>query len=82
MSKSRRAFLSLLQVGRTDYVINDAALAKMRTMNMRAARPLLDKQRLRRVGRKRPACEGDSAWRPTDGAIAQLRWPVSYTALM
>ena len=37
MSKSRRAFLSLLQAGRTDYVVNDAALAKMRTMNMAAA---------------------------------------------
>ena len=37
MSKSRRAFLSLLQAGRTDYVVNDAALAKMRAMNMAAA---------------------------------------------
>jgi len=37
MSKSRRAFLSLLQAGRTDYVVNDAALARMRTMNMAAA---------------------------------------------
>ena len=36
MSKSRRAFLSLLQAGRTDYVVNDAALARMRTMNMAA----------------------------------------------
>ncbi len=36
MSKSRRAFLSLLQAGRTDYIVNDAALAKMRTMNMAA----------------------------------------------
>jgi hypothetical protein len=37
MSKSRRAFLSLLQTGRTDYVVNDAALAKMRTMTKAAA---------------------------------------------
>ncbi len=37
MSKSRRAFLALLQAGRTEYVVNDAALAKMRTMNMAAA---------------------------------------------
>ena len=36
LSKSRRAFLSLLQAGRTDYVINDAALAKMRAMTMAA----------------------------------------------
>jgi hypothetical protein len=37
MSKSRRAFLALLQAGRTEYVVNDAALAKMRTMNRAAA---------------------------------------------
>ena len=37
MSRSRRAFLSLLQAGRTDYVVNDAALARMRAMNMAAA---------------------------------------------
>jgi len=37
MSKSRRAFVSLLQAGRTDHVVNDAALARMRTMNMAAA---------------------------------------------
>lgn len=36
-SKSRRAFLSLLQAGCSDHVINDAALTKMRTMNMAAA---------------------------------------------
>lgn len=37
MAKSRRAFLALLQAGRTDHVVNDAALARMRTMNMAAA---------------------------------------------
>ena len=36
MSKSRRTFLSLLQAGRTDYVVNDAALTKMRSMTMAA----------------------------------------------
>lgn len=37
MSKSRRAFLSLLQAGRTDYVVNEAALTRMRAMNMAVA---------------------------------------------
>ena len=37
MSKTRSVFLSLLQAGRTDFVINDAALAKMRAMDMAAA---------------------------------------------
>ena len=37
MSKSRRAFLALLQAGRTEYVVNDAALARMRRMSMAAA---------------------------------------------
>jgi predicted transposase YbfD/YdcC len=36
MSKSRRTFLSLLQAGRTDYVVNAAALAKMRELAMAA----------------------------------------------
>jgi len=36
MSKSRRNFLSLLQAGRTDYVVNDEALATMRHMSMSA----------------------------------------------
>lgn len=36
-SKSRRAFLGLLQAGRREYVVNDAALARMRGMNMAAA---------------------------------------------
>ena len=36
-SKSRRAFLSLLQAGRTDYVVNDDAITMMRRMNMAAA---------------------------------------------
>jgi hypothetical protein len=36
MSKSRRAFLSLLQAGDTDYVVNDEALAMMHRMNMAA----------------------------------------------
>ena len=36
-SKSRRAFLSLLQAGRTDYVVNDAAITMKRRMNMAAA---------------------------------------------
>jgi len=37
MSKSRRAFLSLLQAGGTDYIVNDAALTRMRTMTMAAS---------------------------------------------
>ena len=36
MSKSRRAFLSLLQAGRTDYVVNDADLTRMRSMALAA----------------------------------------------
>jgi hypothetical protein len=36
-SKSRRAFLSLLQAGRTDHVVNDDAISKMRRMNMAAS---------------------------------------------
>jgi hypothetical protein len=36
-SKSRRAFLSLLQAGCSNHVVNDAALARMRDMNMAAA---------------------------------------------
>ena len=36
MTKSRRAFLSLLQAGRSDYIVNDEALAMMRRMNMAA----------------------------------------------
>jgi hypothetical protein len=35
-TKSRRTFLSLLQAGRTDYVVNDAALTRMRSMAMAA----------------------------------------------
>ena len=35
-SKSRRAFLALLQVGCSHHVVNDAALARMRGMNMAA----------------------------------------------
>ena len=35
-SKSRRAFLLTLQAGRSDYVVNDAALAKMHSMDMAA----------------------------------------------
>jgi hypothetical protein len=35
-SKSRRAFLGLLQAGRSEHIVNDAALAKMRAMNMAA----------------------------------------------
>ena len=34
LSKSRRAFLALLQAGKAQYVINEAALAKMRAMNL------------------------------------------------
>jgi hypothetical protein len=37
MSKTRSVFLSLLQAGGTDFVINDAALAKMHAMDMAAA---------------------------------------------
>jgi hypothetical protein len=37
LSKSRRAFLGLLQAGRCEHVVNDAALARMRAMNMAAA---------------------------------------------
>lgn len=36
-SKSRRAFLGLLQAGCSEHVVNDAALARMREMNMAAA---------------------------------------------
>ncbi len=36
MSKSRRAFLSLLQAGRSDYIVSDEALAMMHRMNMAA----------------------------------------------
>ena len=36
-SKSRRAFLRLLQAGGDNLVVNDAALARMRAMNMAAA---------------------------------------------
>lgn len=39
LSKSRQAFLSLLQAGRTDYVVDDDALAMMRRLNM--AEPLI-----------------------------------------
>ena len=35
-SKSRRAFLGLLQAGCSDHVVNDAALTRMREMNMAA----------------------------------------------
>jgi hypothetical protein len=35
-TKSRRTILSLLQAGRTDYVVNDAALTKMRNTTMAA----------------------------------------------
>ncbi|MEA1078662.1 hypothetical protein U8M15_27590, partial [Klebsiella pneumoniae] len=35
-SKSRRAFLGLLQAGRCEHVINDAALERMREMSMAA----------------------------------------------
>lgn len=35
-TKSRRAFLLTLQAGRTDYVVNDEALARMRAMDMAA----------------------------------------------
>lgn len=35
-SKSRRAFLNLLQAGRSEHLVNDAALARMRAMNMAA----------------------------------------------
>jgi hypothetical protein len=37
MSKSRRAFLSLLQAGGTEHIVNDAALARMRAMSMAAS---------------------------------------------
>jgi hypothetical protein len=37
LSKSRRAFLVLLQAGRSDHVVNDEALARMRRLNMAAA---------------------------------------------
>jgi len=37
VSKSRRAFLGLLQAGRSEHVVNDVALARMREMNMAAA---------------------------------------------
>ena len=37
MSKSRRAFLSLLQAGGSDYSVNAAALARLRDMNMAAS---------------------------------------------
>jgi hypothetical protein len=36
-SKSRRAFLGLLQAGRSEHVVNEAALARMREMNMATA---------------------------------------------
>lgn len=37
MSKSRRSFLSLLQAGRTDYVVNAQAVAMMHRMDMSAS---------------------------------------------
>lgn len=49
MSKSRRNFLSLLQAGRTDYVVNDAALAMMRRLAMPA--PLVARLARRRTRR-------------------------------
>ena len=49
MSKSRRSFLSLLQAGRTDYVVNDAALAMMRRLTMAA--PLVARLARRRTRR-------------------------------
>jgi hypothetical protein len=57
MSKSRRAFLSLLQAGGTDYVVNDEALAMMRRLTLAA--PLV--ARLARRPAKRFADE--AAWR-------------------
>lgn len=36
-SKSRRAFLMTLQAGRSDHIVNDQALARMRSMNMAAS---------------------------------------------
>lgn len=49
MSKSRRSFLSLLRAGRTDYVVNDAALAMMRRLAMAA--PLVARLARRRSRR-------------------------------
>jgi hypothetical protein len=49
MSKSRRSFLSLLQAGRTDYVVNDEALAMMRRLAMAA--PLVARLARRRTRR-------------------------------
>ena len=49
MSKSRRSFLSLLRAGRTDYVVNDAALAMMRRLAMPA--PLVARLARRRARR-------------------------------
>lgn len=41
MSKSRRSFLALLQAGRTDYVVNDEAIAMLHRMDMAAPLVLL-----------------------------------------
>lgn len=49
MSKSRRSFLSLLQAGRTDYIVNDQALAMMRRLAMPA--PLIARLARRRARR-------------------------------
>lgn len=49
ISKSRRSFLSLLQAGRTDYVVNDTALAMMRRLAMAA--PLVARLARRRTRR-------------------------------
>ena len=49
LSKSRRSFLSLLQVGRTEYVVNDTALAMMRRLAMPA--PLVARLARRRARR-------------------------------
>ena len=58
MSKSRRAFLSLLQAGSTDYIVNDAALARMRAMSMAAPQiAALADQRHRRFADEAAWCE-------------------------
>ena len=55
-SKSRSAFLSILQAGRSDYLVDEAALAHMRRLNMAA--PLIEALAAHPVKR----FAGEAAW--------------------
>jgi regulator of replication initiation timing len=61
-SKSRRAFLGLLQAGCSEYAVNDAALTRMREMNMPAAQ--IDAL----------ASHGDKRFNDAEAWVAHLAW--------